>query len=791
MLQLRDRFTSPASKSIAAMTELSKRGQKVRKDIIKMGDAIGKTGKTITAAMTVPIVGMAAASVKTAADFEASMSQVAATMGKSREEITDLTALAQRMGAATAFSASEAADGINILAMAGLDAIQISESLGTVLDLAAAGAMDMGSAASYVVGAVKGFNDEMGNASRYADLMAKGATLANTDVQALGEAVSYGAATAKGYSQSVDSMTLALLRMAEQNVTGQTAATSLNRAMADLYSPTKDAKAALDSLGISAYNADGSARDFNEVVDALAGALKTMSEEEANALKNTVFTTNGLNAFNKMTASSARRVQELWSGLGDSGGSAAQQAATQLDNLNGQITILKSAVEGAAIAFGNKMLPYVKKAAEYAQVLMDRVNGLSDAQVDLVMRIAGIAAAAGPAVVAFGALVSGVGKGLQMYAGFGMAVQKAGGILGLFTSPVGLVVGGIAALTGIVLVCIKNADKFRESLGEFSPLFHEVKSELQQLAAKMLPFISMAQKAGKVFWDVFQGLVVRAAARAVAAAGQIVKALIPVANGIMSVVGKADFRGLGEKVMSLAAHFQRTWAALQPVLKVIVDAVTFAFQVKWAVVLGAAAGFLGGFVSGAVQILDGLLTVLDGIIAFITGVFTGNWSQAWEGVKTVFAGVFESIEGLAKAVLNGVIGAVNGVVTSINGAGFTIPDWVPGVGGKAFRLDIPTIPALAAGTRSWTGGLAQVSERGGEIIDLPRGSRVYPHDESIRMARQEGASGAGGSITIAKLADQIIVREDADIERIADAIVRRLKKRSETRGGWTFSGNMA
>jgi len=184
-----------------------------------MGDTIGKAGKTLTASVTVPVAGMAVASVKTAADFEASMSQVAATMGKTRDQITDLTDLAQRMGATTAFSASEAAEGINILAMAGLNAAQISDSLGTVLNLAAAGAMDMGSAASYVVGAVKGFGDEMGNASRYADLMAKGATLANTDVQALGEAVSYGAATAAGYSQTVDSMTLALLRMAGQNIT--------------------------------------------------------------------------------------------------------------------------------------------------------------------------------------------------------------------------------------------------------------------------------------------------------------------------------------------------------------------------------------------------------------------------------------------------------------------------------------------------------------------------------------------------------------------------------------------
>lgn len=695
------------------MTELSKRGQKVRKDITRMGDAIGKTGKDLTASVTVPIVGMATASVKTAADFEASMSQVAATMGKTRDQIGDLTDLAQHMGATTAFSASEAADGINILAMAGLNATQISESLGTVLDLAAAGAMDMGSAASYVVGTVKGFGDEMGNASKYADLMAKGATLANTDVQALGEAVSYGAATAAGYSQSVDSMTLALLRMAEQNVTGQTAATSLNRAMADLYSPTEDAKAALDSLGISAYNADGSARDFNEVVDALAGSLKTMSEEEANTLKSTIFTTNGLNAFNKMTASSAERVQELWTGLGDAGGSAARQAATQLDNLNGQITILKSAVEGAAIAFGNKMLPYVKKAAEYAQTLMDRINGLSDAQVESIIRWAGIAAAAGPALVITGKMITGFTKMIPLVRMAATGFKTAGGMMGLITSPCGLVIAGIAALIAVVTAVRSHFGMFKNAMQALSPQFESIRGHIQSIM------------------DKFQGV-----SPVLSAAGSFIVNLL---GGVITVA------------------------------------------------VSGLAGFVVTSVDTVLSVVDGLMTALGGIISFLTGVFTGNWELAWQGASDIVTGVVGSMGAICKSTLNGIIGAVNGVLGALNGV--KIPDWVPGIGGKSINL--PTIPALASGTANWAGGLAQVSERGGEIIDLPRGSRVYPHDESIRMARREGMSGERINITVAKLADQIVVREDADIDRIAEAIVQKLKKQLEVRGRWTFSGNMA
>ena len=113
--------------------------------------------------------------------------------------------------------------------------------------------------------------------------------------------------------------------------------------------------------------------------------------------------------------------------------------------------------------------------------------------------------------------------------------------------------------------------------------------------------------------------------------------------------------------------------------------------------------------------------------------------------------------------------------------GFKIPDWVPVIGGNAFSLNIPTIPMLARGTESWGGGLAQIHERGGEIVDLPRGSRVYPHDQSLRMARREGA--ASGNITISKLADEIIIREEADINKMAEALVQKLSKARVNMGG--------
>ena len=309
------------------------------------------------------------ASTEVGKSFESSVSQIAATMGKTTDEISDLTEKAKEMGATTQFSATEAAQGLNILAMSGLKTEEQIAGIEKVLNLAAAGGLTLESAASYTTGTVKGFGDTMENAQYYTDLMAKGATLANTNVNDLGAALSRTAANANSYGQTADGVTLSLLRLAEQNVTGENAATQLNRAMADLYTPTDNAKQALQELGIAAYDSQGNTRDFNVVVDELNAKLSTMTDEQANAYKNTIFTTNGLNAFNKMTASSTEKVEQFKEELAKASegeGSAAQQAATMIDNLEGDITIMQSAAEGLGITFYDTFNKDLRENVQFA-----------------------------------------------------------------------------------------------------------------------------------------------------------------------------------------------------------------------------------------------------------------------------------------------------------------------------------------------------------------------------------------------------------------------------------------
>lgn len=323
-------------------------------------------------------VGFIKDSVNVGMGFDKSMSQVAATMGTTVDSIQELSNFAMEMGATTAFSAQQAADGLNILAMSGLNAQEQMATLPEVLNLAASGGLDLATAASYVTGAVKGWGDSFSNSAKYTDMIATGAAKANTNVNQLGLALSDSAATSASYGQTAEGTTLALLRLAEQNVTGAEAATALNRAMMDLYTPTDNAKKALDKLGVSAYDSTGKARPFNDVIDDLTVAMDGMSDAEKNATKNAIFSTFGLQAYNKMTVSTKAKVDEFRRALDKSSGSAEKMAKVQLDNLAGDITLAKSAAEGFKISISNGVTPAIRQFVQKGTTELGKLKAAFD-----------------------------------------------------------------------------------------------------------------------------------------------------------------------------------------------------------------------------------------------------------------------------------------------------------------------------------------------------------------------------------------------------------------------------
>lgn len=606
--------------------------------------AVGKVAKTAMVAGSAAAVAFTKTSIDAGMNFDTAMSQVAATMGTTVDKIGNVKAKAEEMGRTTKYTATEAAEGMNILAQAGLSADEQISGIGTVLNLASAGAMSLEESASYTAGAVKGFGDSMSNASYYADLMAKGATLANTDVRGLGEAFSGSAATAKNYGQAADSVTLSLLRLADQNVTGSEASTALNRAMADLYTPTDDASKALDQLGVSAYKSNGEAKDFNDLVDELNGSLQGMTAEQKNNALATIFTTQGLQAFNKMTASSDATVQKFWKGIQDSSGSAAQQAATQLDNLQGDITLLSSATEGLQLAFYNTFSGTIRGAIKG---VTSEVSGLAEA-----MESGGISGA-----------LSKLAQDAINFSGQLPGLTKIGGDLinGLISS----VTQNSGSITTAVSQLLNNlASTISTGLNVFT-----------SVGVNLLTTISSGMTQGIPTF-----------------LGQALPMLTQFTESLRSNAGKLINAGLA-LIQNIAQGLINSIPVLIAYVPTIITNLAGIINDNAPKILATGVTIITNLAIGLVRAIPLLIANLPKIITAIVSVFTAfNWFSLGKNIVT---GIIKGVKNLpsllktaAKNAVNGFKGAFrgNGILSAVKGAFTKIPSAVKSIFTKAVSL---------------------------------------------------------------------------------------------------------
>lgn len=606
--------------------------------------AVGKVAKTAMVAGSAAAVAFTKTSIDAGMNFDTAMSQVAATMGTTVDKIGNVKAKAEEMGRTTKYTATEAAEGMNILAQAGLSADEQISGIGTVLNLASAGAMSLEESASYTAGAVKGFGDSMSNASYYADLMAKGATLANTDVRGLGEAFSGSAATAKNYGQAADSVTLSLLRLAEQNVTGSEASTALNRAMADLYTPTDDASKALDQLGVSAYKSNGEAKDFNDLVDELNGSLQGMTAEQKNNALATIFTTQGLQAFNKMTASSDATVQKFWKGIQDSSGSAAQQAATQLDNLQGDITLLSSATEGLQLAFYNTFSGTIRGAIKG---ITSEVSGLAEA-----MESGGISGA-----------LSKLAQDSINFSGQLPGLTKIGGDLinGLISS----VTQNSGSITTAVSQLLNNlASTISTGLNVFTSVGVNLLTTIANGMTQGIPTFL----------------------------GQALPMLTQFTESLRSNAGKLINAGL-TLIQNIAQGLINSIPVLIAYVPTIITNLAGIINDNAPKILATGVTIITNLAIGLVRAIPLLIANLPKIITAIVSVFTAfNWFSLGKNIVTgIIKGVKNLpslLKGAAKNAVNGFKGAFkgNGILSAVKGAFTKIPSAVKSIFTKAVSL---------------------------------------------------------------------------------------------------------
>ena len=430
---------------------------------------------------------------------------------------------------------------------------------------------------------------------------------------------------------------------------------------------------------------------FNEVIEGLASMDDPVAQSAA-----------GVNLFGTMWEDLGPQVITSMSTASDAIDKSRESVEglvnVKYDTLSGALGGLWRTIQVDVLQpIGNQLIPYVTKGINAIQKFTDKWNKLGPATQKTIVKFAAVAAAAGPVLLGFGKVSTGIGTLVSDTGKIGSVLKKltgASGFSGLakvMTGPFGIAAAAVAA---VALLIYKNWDRIAPILQKIGQRFADFWKTVQP---QLEPFINL--------------------------------------------------------VKEVASYLKET---LEPVFKIV-----------WK----AAGDYVVKFFDDVSVIIDGVLGVFEGVITFLTGVFQGNWEKAWNGIVQAVGSIFGTLESLVKTPLNAVINLVNKAIGAINKISVDLPS---AVGGGHIGFNIPTIPTLAKGTDYWQGGIVQISEKGGELVDLPSGSRVYPHEDSVRMARQDGRKNY--SIAIAKLADSIVVREETDIDKIAEVIVKRIEQ---------------
>ena len=451
---------------------LSEKLENASSKIQKSGKSVTDTGKKFSLTSTA-IAGIGTVSVKTAANFESAMSQVAATMGMTSEEINSgskdfekLEKAAKDMGATTQFSASEAADALNYLALAGYDVDKSVSTLPTILNLAAAGGIDLASASDMVTDAMSALQLETNMASSFVDEMAKTSQKSNTSVAQLGEAILTVGGTAKVLAGGTVEMNTALGILADNGVKGAEGGTALRNVILSLSAPTDVAAKQMERLGLKVFDAQGNMRPLNDIFKDLDKTLSKMTQGEQTRVLSKLFNKVDLKSVNALLANSGDRFNELSGYIDNSDGAASNMAETMNDNLNGALKSLGSAFEGAMIVIGDTFIPIIRLAAEKLAEFATWFNNADPFIQKLIAGIGLFTAALAPVLIVLGTIISAIGKVVGVFSLLSGAISSAGGIMALFTGPVGIIIGAITAVIGIGTLLIKNWENIKSFLSD-------------------------------------------------------------------------------------------------------------------------------------------------------------------------------------------------------------------------------------------------------------------------------------------------------------------------------------
>lgn len=515
------KFRSGFSSALSDLKSFTSEGATVTQKLTSLQSAFSTIGGGLTKGVTLPLVGVGTAAVKMATDFEKQMSEVQAISRASGSDFDRLKETAMDLGASTAFSASEVAAGMTEMAKAGWDTDQIISGMGGVLDAAAASGEDLASVSTVVADAVTGFGLAASDSTRVADLLTQAANGGTIGINDLAESYKYISPIAKTMGFSVEDVTTAITALSTAGIKGSQAGTSLRTMLSQLNNPSEKVAAAMDELGIDIADAEGNFYSLDEILGQMRSTFKELTPEQQAYYANVLAGREGMSGLNAILSMSQEEYDKIAESMDNADGVAQKTAETMQDNLAGAIEQLGGAFETAAITIGDRMIPYIRRLAEWITGLVDKFNNLSDEQQDMIIKIGLVAAAVGPALLIISRIVGtvvGISNAVKTVV---KVLSGSGGLLGIFKS----VFGGIVKLVSPALVIIgvlagafvtlwKNNETFRNVIKKtwneikqtFEEKINEISDKLEGYGITFENIVSTVKTLWENFCDIIAPL---------------------------------------------------------------------------------------------------------------------------------------------------------------------------------------------------------------------------------------------------------------------------------------------
>lgn len=653
------RLEEQANQSATAMQKIAATGEQLK----NVGGNIESAGKKLLP-VTATVTALGTASVKTAADFEAAMSKVAAVSGASTSEMEALTAKAREMGSKTKFSASEAAEAMNYMAMAGWKTEDMLSGIEGVMNLAAASGEDLATTSDIVTDALTAFGLTAQDSGHFADVLAAASSNANTNVSMMGETFKYCAPIAGSLGFSVEDTAEAIGLMANAGIKSTQAGTSLRTIMTNLSGEVKICGDSIGEVTIATSNADGSMRDLSDILADCRIAFAGLSESEKAAAAESLVGKNAMSGFLALMNAGEGDINKLSGAIDGCDGAAQKMADTMNNNLEGQLTILKSALEELAISFGQLLIPALREVVQWLQGFIGFLNSLPEGVKKTIMVIALVAAALGPVLIIVGKVISAIGTIMTIVpkvAGVINVVKGAFAALNatMLANPIVLIIAAIAALVAAFIYLWNNCDGFRQ-------FWIDLWENIKQIAVAVWEGL-------KTFFT--------AAWQAISTTAQTIW------NGI-----KNFFSALWEGIKTI----------FTTVLNVIKTIVTTYFNVYKTIIT---------------TVFNAIKTVITTVLGAIQTVIT----TVWNTIKNVFTTVLNTIKsvvsGAFNAMWNGIKNTISGIVNTIKMGFNNAVNFIKNLASSAFSWGADIINGIVNGIRSCIG---KIKDAVGDVAETIR-----------------------------------------------------------------------